>query len=30
MEKERIYIGIDISQDNLDIADYPTEQIWKH
>ncbi len=30
MEKERVYIGIDISQDNLDIADYPTEQIWKH
>jgi transposase len=30
MEKERIYVGIDISQDNLDIADYPDEQIWKH
>jgi transposase len=30
MEKERVYIGIDISQDNLDIADYPTAQIWKH
>jgi transposase len=30
MEKEMVYIGIDISQDNLDIADYPDEQIWKH
>ena len=30
MEKQRVYIGIDISQDNLDIADYPDEQIWKH
>ena len=30
MEKQTVYIGIDISQDNLDIADYPTEQIWKH
>ena len=30
MEKERVYVGIDISQDNLDIADYPDEQIWKH
>jgi transposase len=30
MEKESVYIGIDISQDNLDIATYPTEQIWKY
>ena len=25
-----VYIGIDISQDNLDIAAYPTGQIWNH
>ncbi len=30
MEKERVYIGIDISQGDLDIAAYPTEQIWRH
>jgi hypothetical protein len=30
MEKEMVYIGIDISQDNLDIADYPAELIWSH
>ena len=30
MDKERFYVGIDISQDNLDIAAYPTEQIWKY
>ena len=30
MDKERFYVGIDISQDNLDIASYPTEQIWKY
>jgi transposase len=27
---EPIYIGIDISKDNLDIAAYPTGQIWQH
>ncbi len=30
MDSERVYIGIDISQDNLDMTAYPTGQIWKH
>ena len=29
MAKDKIYIGIDISQDYIDIAVYPTEQIWR-
>jgi transposase len=28
--EEKIYIGIDLSQENLDIAAYPTGQIWQH
>jgi len=30
MEKEKVYIGIDIAQDNLDMAAYPTGQIRKY
>ena len=30
MTDEQIYIGIDISQDTLDMAAYPTGQIWQH
>jgi transposase len=28
--QEQISIGIDISQDSLDMAAYPTQQIWKY
>jgi len=30
VEEEKLYIGIDISQDNLDMAAYPTGQIWQY
>ena len=30
MTDEQIYIGIDISQDSLDMVAYPTGQIWQH
>ena len=30
MDSEKVYIGIDISQDSLDIAAYPTGQIWQY
>lgn len=30
MEGERVYIGIDISQENLDMAAYPSGQIWQY
>ena len=30
MAEEKLYIGIDISQDNLDMAAYPTGQIWQY
>jgi transposase len=29
-EQEQISIGIDISKDSLDMAAYPTQQIWKY
>ena len=28
--KEKLYIGIDVSQDTLDMAAYPTGQIWQY
>jgi transposase len=28
--EEKLYIGIDLSQENLDMAAYPTGQIWQH
>ncbi len=30
MDKEKVYIGVDISKDSLDIAAYPTGQIWQY
>jgi transposase len=30
VEKEDIYIGIDVSQDMLDMAAYPTGQLWQY
>ena len=30
MNDEKVYIGIDISQETLDMAAYPTGQIWQH
>jgi transposase len=30
VEEEKLYIGIDISQDRLDMAAYPSEQIWQY
>lgn len=30
MEREDIYIGIDVSQDMLDMAAYPTGQLWQY
>lgn len=30
METGKVYIGIDISQDHLDIASYPADKIWKY
>ena len=30
MEREEIYIGIDVSMDTLDMAAYPTGQIWQY
>lgn len=30
MEREDIYIGIDVSQDTLDMAAYPTGQLWQY
>ena len=30
MNENAVYIGIDLSQDNLDMAAYPTNQIWQY
>ena len=30
MDSEKVFIGIDISQDILDIVAYPTGQIWQY
>lgn len=30
MEENRLYVGIDLSQEHLDMAAYPTGQIWQH
>ena len=30
MEREETHIGIDVSQDTLDMAAYPTGQIWQY
>jgi transposase len=30
VERENTYIGIDVSQDTLDMASYPTGQIWQY
>lgn len=30
MEREEVYIGIDVSQDTLDMAAHPTGQLWKY
>lgn len=30
MEKQEVYVGIDISQDRLDMAAYPSGQIWQY
>ena len=30
MNDEKVYIGVDISQDTLDMVAYPTGQIWQH
>ncbi len=30
MDTEKLYIGIDLSQETLDMASYPTKQIWQY
>ena len=30
MNDEKIYIGVDISQDTMDMVAYPTGQIWQY
>ena len=30
MDDEKVYIGIDISKDTLDMVAYPTGQIWQY
>ncbi len=30
MEGDEVYIGIDVSQDTLDMAAYPTAQVWQY
>ena len=30
MEREEVYVGIDVSQDTLDMAAHPTGQVWQY
>jgi len=30
MDSDKVFIGVDISQDSLDMVAYPTGQIWQY